>query len=114
MSDLKDVYSPTELYRNEKSIDPDGTYEILDTIQSFTPHELKSVGYLARQIITIDALSYPDIFGILLNISIYFLIFTLNQLQFIYDYLFIIIILVFIVLCHFKHCFMLCLPFIYA
>ena len=41
-SDLKDLYSPTELYQNEKSIDPDGTYEVLGTIQSFTPYEYES------------------------------------------------------------------------
>ena len=37
-------------------MDPQGVggYEVLDTIQSFTPHELKLTGYTARDVLDIE------------------------------------------------------------
>ena len=55
-SDLKDVYTANDLYNNTKALDPQGVggYEILDTIEPFTPHELELTGYTARQILDIE------------------------------------------------------------
>ena len=60
----EEVFTLTELYRNEKKL-LDGSYEVTNISQAFTPHELKLAGYLARDILDIEITdggnkAYPD------------------------------------------------------